>query len=62
MATSAITSGGIYATSQQPLQSVSQHKHGHHSRSMSDIDTQGSSLASPPSATGKTGSKVDVTA
>ena len=62
MAISGISPGGIYATSQQPLQSVSQHKHGHQSTSLSDIDAQSSSVASPPSSTGKVGSKIDVTA
>ena len=63
MAISGVTPGGIYATSQQPLQSVSQHKHGgHHSTSLSDIDAQGSSVASSPSSTGKIGSKLNITA
>jgi hypothetical protein len=49
---------GAYSPSQPQ---VSQHKHSHF-HSMSDIDSQGSSLASAPSSTGKTGSKVDVAA
>ena len=63
MAISGVTPGGIYATSQPPLQSVGQHKHGaQHYTSMSDIDAQGSSVASPPSASGKVGSKINMTA
>jgi len=63
MAITGVAPGGIYATSQQPLSTVSQHKHGgHHSTSLSDIDAQGSSVASSPSSTGKVGSKIDVTA
>jgi hypothetical protein len=47
----------------QTLGQLGQHKHaGHHSRSLSDIDLQGSSLATAPSATGKIGSKIDITA
>ncbi len=62
MAISGITPGSIYATNSQPLQSVSQHKQNtHHSISMSDIDAQGSSVASAPSSTGKVGSKVNLT-
>lgn len=63
MAISGISPGGIYATNQQPLSSLSQHKQNtHHSTSLSDIDVQGSSVGSPPSSTGKLGSKVDFTA
>ncbi len=63
MAVSGITPGSIYAASSQPLQSISQHKQNtHHSISMSDIDAQGSSVASAPSPTGKVGSKVNLTA
>jgi len=40
---------------------VNQHRHGQF-RSLSDIDAQSSSVASAPSSTGKTGSKVDITA
>ncbi len=47
----------------QTLGQLGQHKHGsHHSRSLSDIDLQGSSLATAPSVTGKVGSKIDITA
>jgi hypothetical protein len=54
---------GAYATIQQPPQTVSQHKHGaRHSQSIADIDAQGSSVVSAPNATGKVGSKVDITA
>ncbi len=62
MAISGITPGSIYATTSQPLQSISQHKQNtHHSSSMSDIDAQGSSVASAPSSSGKVGSKVNLT-
>jgi hypothetical protein len=43
-------------------QALNTHKHGHRSRSTSDIDAMGSSPASSPSATGTVGSKLDVTA
>jgi hypothetical protein len=62
MAISGITPGSIYATNAQPLQSITQHKqNASHSISMSDIDAQGSSVASAPSSTGKVGSKVNFT-
>jgi hypothetical protein len=62
MALSAIASAGSHAASHQ-TQSVSQHKHGgHRAAALSDVDAAGSSVASAPSATGKTGSKLDVTA
>jgi hypothetical protein len=62
MAISGITPGSIYATNSQPLQSMSQHKqNAHPSSSLSDIDAQGSSIASAPSSTGKVGSKVNFT-
>jgi len=54
---------GAYAASQQPVQSIGQHKHGkHHAASVSDVDAQSSSIASAPSATGKIGGKVDIAA
>jgi len=63
MAISAVTPGGIYATSQQPLTSLSQHKHSaNRLTSLSDIDAQGSSVATTPSSTGKVGSKINITA
>ena len=61
MAISGIPAAG--PPSQQAAQLSGQHKHGgHHARSLSDIDAQGSSVASAPSATGKVGSKVNITA
>jgi hypothetical protein len=61
MAISGMSSAG--ASSQQAMQSLSHHKNsGHHGRSLSDIDAAGSSLASAPSKTGKTGSKIDISA
>jgi len=51
------------ASSQQALQSLSQHKPGgHHGRSLADVDAAGSSVASAPSRTGKIGSKIDISA
>jgi hypothetical protein len=62
MALSAIASAGSHATSHN-AQSVSQHKHGgHRFQSMSDLDSTSSSVASAPSASGKTGGKLNVTA
>ena len=62
MATSGISAAGFHAASQQAMQSLSPHKHNaHHHSSLSDIDAQGSSVATAPSATGKLGSKIDVT-
>lgn len=61
MAISAVSAAGIYAGSQPPVQSITQQKHGgHQSHSISDIDAQGSSVATAPSSTGKVGSKVDI--
>jgi len=63
MAISGVTPGSINATGQPPLTSISQHKHGrHNSTSLSDIDAQGSSVATTPSSTGKVGSKINITA
>ena len=53
---------GFHASSQQAVQSLA-HKHGGRSgQSLTDVDATGSSVASPPSATGKVGSKLNVTA
>jgi len=63
MAISGVTPGSINATGQPPLSSISQYKHArHHSTSLSDVDAQGSSVASMPSSTGKVGSKINITA
>lgn len=63
MAISAVSAAAFRTASQQGVQSLAQHKHGgHHPPSLSDIDAQGSSVASAPGATGKVGSKIDVTA
>jgi len=62
MAISGISAAGIYASSSPPPgQSASQHKHGGH-RSLTDIDAQGSSVATAPSASGKVGSKINIAA
>jgi len=60
MAVSGISTAGAYAASQQPQQSAGPHKHSRHAPSISDVDAQGSSIATAPSATGKIGSKVDI--
>jgi hypothetical protein len=64
MVMSGISAVSPQASSQQAMQTLGPHKHGghHHSASLSDIDAQGSSLASAASSTGKVGSKVDLTA
>ncbi len=64
MAISGVSSvaASVYASSAQPVQSSSGHKHGrHHASSISDVDGQSSSVASPSSSTGKIGSNVDLT-
>jgi hypothetical protein len=64
MAISGIATGAAtaYAPSQGPAPSAGQHKHGkHHASSISDVDAQSSSIATAASATGKIGSKVDIT-
>ncbi len=62
MAISGVSAAGIYASSNpQPTQSISQHKHGGQ-HSISDVDGQGSSVATAPSSSGKVGSKVNITA
>ncbi|HTC03876.1 MAG TPA: hypothetical protein VK749_10780 [Xanthobacteraceae bacterium] len=63
MAISGMSSAGFHASSQQPVQSLSHHKHGSHGgQSLTDVDAAGSSVASAPSGTGKTGSKIDIRA
>lgn len=59
MAMSAI---GFHAAAHQ-TQSASQHRlGGHRAAPLSDVDAAGSSVASAPSPTGKTGSKLNITA
>jgi hypothetical protein len=50
------------ASSAQLSQAAGQHRHGahHHAKSISDVDAQSSSVASP-SSTGKIGGTLDVT-
>jgi hypothetical protein len=63
MAISAISTAVPPPLSQQATQALGHHKRGgHHASSLSDIDVQGSSVATAPSSTGKIGSKLDVTA
>lgn len=57
---SAAAAGSISAATQPALQSIGPHKHGKHAPSISDVDAQSSSLATAPGATGKVGSKVDI--
>jgi hypothetical protein len=62
MAVSVTAAANSHAISPQSAQSSGQNRHnGHRMQSMTDIDAQGSSMASRPSPTGKIGSKVDVT-
>jgi len=62
MAMSGISSVNSYGSSQLAVQSLGQQKHsGHHSSSLSDIGAANASGASAGGATGKVGSKVDVT-
>ena len=49
-----------YASSTASLPPIGSQKHSH--RSMSDIDAQGSSVTSGPSATGRPGSLLNTTA
>ncbi len=60
MAPAAMSAAGIQTTSQQSMQTAGRHKHAH--ASLSDIDAQGSSVATAASSTGKIGSKIDVRA
>ncbi len=63
MASAAMSAAGVQTMSQQSMQTVGQHKHGgHRTASLSDVDAQGSSVATPASSTGKIGSKIDVRA
>ena len=62
MAVSGISAPNIHGASQHAAQSLSQHKQGGRHASLTDIDVTGSSVASAPSATGKTGNKIDITA
>jgi hypothetical protein len=60
---SAMSSASLHAASQPAAQSLSHQKHGgRHSQSLTDVDATSSSVAAAPSKTGKTGSKVDITA
>jgi hypothetical protein len=60
MAISGIAGAGFHVASHQSAQSAT-HKHAARP-SLADIDSTGSSVATPPSGTGKTGSKVNITA
>ncbi len=63
MTMSGISSASSHAAAQQIIASLAPHKHGsHRSQSFADIGAGGSSAASPSSATGKIGSKIDITA
>jgi hypothetical protein len=64
MAVSGISSAASsHVASQQTASTSSRHlQSGQRVPSMTDIDAQGSSVASAPSATGKIGSKIDITA
>jgi hypothetical protein len=52
-----------HVASHQAASASSRHQHGgQRAPSLSDIDAQGSSVASAPTATGKIGSKINITA
>ena len=62
MNVSGISAAGAVGSSRQ-VQGPSPHKHAkNQTPSISDIDLQGSSVASGPSSTSKNGNKVDITA
>jgi hypothetical protein len=59
----ATAAAGVHAMSRQTTETVGQNRSGgHRTASISDIDAQGSSVATSGSATGKTGSKLDIKA
>jgi len=63
MAISGIGAAASAPPASGPLpQSSGHHRHGAHSRPISDLDAQSSSVASTASSTGGIGSKVNVTA
>ncbi len=64
MAVSGISSAASsHVTSQQIASTSSRHQQsGQRAPSLTDIDAQGSSLMSAPTATGKIGSKINITA
>jgi hypothetical protein len=63
MAPPGISSANSHAGTQQIFESLAPHKHGgHRPPSLADVDAAGSSAAPPPSATGKIGGKIDITA
>jgi hypothetical protein len=59
MAIAGIAGANFHVTSNQSAQSGA-HKHSARP-SLSDVDSTGSSVATPPSGTGKIGSKVNIT-
>ncbi len=63
MTSSAISAfANVQTASSQPSLGASHHRRGSSAASLTDIDALGSSVASSPSSTGKTASKVDVSA
>jgi len=63
VAVSAISTGSPYQPSTHAASQTAHHQRaGGRQPSLSDIDAQGSSVASPPSSTGKVGSKLNVLA
>ena len=63
MAISGISAASFHAASSQSTQSSAPHKQGgRHPQTLTDIDSAGSSMASPPSPTGKIGSRINITA
>jgi hypothetical protein len=62
MAISGVSTAAPPPSSHQAAHALGHHKRGGHHSSLTDIDLQGSSVATAPSSTGKVGSKLDVTA
>ncbi len=61
MAITGVSAAGAYAPTPLVQQAGGQHKHGkHHASSIADVDAQSSSVAGAASATGKVGSKIDI--
>jgi hypothetical protein len=58
-----LNSQAMTAQAAQAAQAAGPHRHnGRRVASLTDIDAQGSSMASPPSSTGKLGSRINIVA
>jgi len=64
MAISGISAASHYHASSAQVSPTSGHHRqtGHHAKSISNVDAQSSSVVSVPTSTGRTSSKIDVTA